>query len=779
MSSIGTTVSGIIRGGMTLWNRIKNPQTETIKLVIKSLKKGAEQYRDYLTTKVEQDDLSESVYWEERELRKFFEKKYAENKLFGFHTCDAKELAQEIERYFILSNHHLTDYEKISLVEKVILNSQKYYILTQTNDNKSMEFLQLRGDIKMEQILQVISLLPSMQKDIEIIKQKVTVSEQSKAEVVEVVKDFSYYCNLCVQLYEERNYSLCLATIHETLRTHLTTEQYISLLFLESGIYYNQFNYDLALECIFKIEDKVTDDISDAFTASILGQKGSIYSEKGAKEGNRALVRLGIDCFEQQLSIHTLNDSKDNTIGLIYYNLGTSYLSIIDSQSDINSCIEYFELAFEMLPDNAEIMKNLGTAYGIAHQHEKEIEMYQKALEANPELFETLCAMGMVYYRYYQDPEEASKYYQRAVRSREEIIRFPYAYYWLGKCYFEVGHKEKAKTAIEEGLRIAPTLEPLIELKIDVLYALLQEKHDKYLPEFIQYINKLYPTPTEESSSKLLSAMILNSKYDNARDLLSTLPESIKESEMLIPSYFIWAFNLMDFNDFEGAYQVINNINPEKITEEIKSFKYVYHYITALCLSGLQRHEEAIYHLESIHGEGSIFQAVDSHCMLGDAYLKIEEYDKARVHFQKAKSIVGEVNTNMDIEYGLFQAYLGLERVRPAKVSFMKIVDLITFPYVSNVIKNEKDKNFESAVDKRISEMIVSMYRLALLEVRLKIADDTATIQPDRKEIMKHLDPLLQYFSKKVTRTVFNFDKFAMDYLLAQIGEKQSNDRKA
>ncbi|WP_282939910.1 tetratricopeptide repeat protein [Paenibacillus sp. RC67] len=773
MISVGATVGAIIRGSMTLWNKMKNPQSATLSLIVKSLNKGASHYREYLSTKTEQDGIQESVYWEEKGLKQFFEKEYSENKRFGFHTYDAKKLANEIEQYFILSNHNLTEYEKISFVEKVISYSQSQYILAQTNENKSMALLQLRGELNVEQILQVVSQLPSIQKDVESIKQKLITSEHSQAN--EVVKDFTYYYTLCIELYTDRNYPACLSLIQEAITTHLSTEQYISLLFFESSIYYNQFNYDLALECILRIEDRINNEISDAFTASILANKGSIYSEKGAMEGNKKLVHLAIECFEKQLHMIMVDETNNKSLGRIYYNLGTSYLSIIETQNDIDSCIEYFELAFEMLPENAEVMKNLGTAYGMNHQHEKEIEMYELALDANPELFEALCALGMVYYRYYHNPEEASKYFQKAVRQRLEVVRFPYVYYWLGKCYFETDHKEKARAAIEEGLRIAPTLEYLIELKSDILYSLLQDKPQTYLSEFTQFINRMYPVPTEESSSKLLAALLLNAKYEEAYEVLSTLSESIKESVSLMPSYFMWAFNLINNNDFEGAYQIINNINPKKFYDEINSFKYVYHFIIALSLSGLQRHEEAVVHLEAIHVEDSIFQPVETHCLLGSEFLEIEEYDTARVHFQKAKGLMGEENTNMDIEYGLFQAYLGLERVRPAKASIFKMIDLLAIPYVGNILT--KEINPESTLENRMSEIFSSMTRLALLEVRLKIKDNKTTVRSEdlEKEMMRHSKPLLQYFSEKITGTAFNFDKITRDYFLSKIEDIESN----
>ncbi|MNW37252.1 Tetratricopeptide repeat protein [compost metagenome] len=776
MNGISGAIGAIVKGGTALWNRVKNPQTETIKLIIKSLNKGTMHYARYLSTKIEQDEFEKTIYWEEKKLKQYFDKKYSEDRRFGFHTVEAKDLAKDIEHYLILSNHHFTQEEKISHVEKIIFQSQREYIIEQPNDKKSLGLLQLRTEIKIEEIVQSLSLLTTIQEGL---LEQLQLPRLEDGQEMDVIKDFRYYYNLCIKFFEKNNYSECLTVIQEALNLELSTEQCISLNFFETSIYYNQFNYDLALERILEIEDKFDREISDKFIANILGQKGSIYSEKGVKENNSGLVRIGIQCFEEQLNLLDVEEEQNSKLGYIYYNLGTSYLSILETQNDIDCCIKYFELAHKMLPENPEVMKNLGTAYGYNLQHEQEIEMYELALAAKPDLFEALCAMGMVYYIYYNEPEEAIRYYGKAVEQRDQCIRFPHAYYWLGKCYFEINLNEEAITTINEGLRVAPTQEHLLQLKSEVLYRLLQEKAEKYLPEYFQFMNKLYPEPTEESASKLIAALLLNHKIEEAQELLATFPKAIRESKELMPSYFMWAFNCVEKNDYQAAYQVIQNINPDKFDEEIKPFKDCYHYIMALCLGGLDKNEDVVEHLEIILAEGSIFTQVETHSLLGEAYLKIENFNNARIHYHRAKSIVGEDNTNLDIEFGLFQTYLGLKRVRPARTALYKMIDLLSVPYAGRILstkdvngtKSQPESESESIIDTRMLEIISGIQQLAYLEVEHKFKEAVSALPEEElaKELERYREPLIRYFTSKLTVTMVNFNSTVAEDFLSKV----------
>ncbi|MEK5466275.1 tetratricopeptide repeat protein [Paenibacillus sp. FSL R7-0210] len=777
MSGITGALGTLVKSGAALWNRIKNPQTETIKLIIKSLNKGTKHFLSYLSTKTEQDEFEKTIYWEEEKLKQYFEKKYSEDRGFGFHIVKAEDLAKDIEPYLILSNHHLTLEEKTAHVEKIIFQSQREYIIKQSNDNKTLGYLDLRGKIKIEKIIEMVSLLPSIQEDLEQIKQQLDIIEDGQER--EGVKDYRYYYKLCIQLFEEGNYLDCLSTVQIALRLELSTEQYIFMKFIETSIYYNQFNYDLALSRILEIENKFDYEISNEFVINILGQKGSIYSEKGVKEKNAGLVRLGIECFEEQLTLIDAEEEQESKLGYIYYNMGTSYLSILETQNDIDCCIRYFELAHELLPGNAEVMKNLGTAYSFNHQYEQEIEMYEKALVVNPELFEALCAMGMVYYAYLNQPEEAIKYYSKAIKQREQCIRFPYAYYWIGKCYFEMNLNEDAITTINDGLGVAPTLEHLLHLKSEVLYKLLQENSGKYLSEYFQVMKRLYPEPTEESASKLIAALLLCNKDEEAQQLLFTFSKEIREGKEMMPSYFMWTFKCIEKNDFDEAYQVIQNINPDIFDEEIKPFKDYYHFIMAKCLGGLDRSEEGIKHLEILHDEASIFTPVQTHSLLGGEYNKVEDFNNARIHFQRAKSILGENNTDMDIEYGLFQAYLGLKRVRPAKLAMFRMIDLISVPYVGGALfdrdvnepKLKSEAESESTAIIRVAEIMMGIEQLAYLQVDIKHKESLAELPEAElvQEINRFCEPLVHYFSNKLVSTTLNFNAAVAEGFLSKM----------
>ncbi len=145
-------------------------------------------------------------------------------------------------------------------------------------------------------------------------------------------KGFQSLYTDCILLYNRKEYNSLIGLLEQALNnTELNNEERIALFFLQSGVYYNQYNYDVAYEKLICIED-LDLDRNTQLKLSYLALKGSVLSEKGLKESNTQLTKLGTQCFEQQLQLVQADECDNHLLWSIYYNLGTSYMSVIEKK---------------------------------------------------------------------------------------------------------------------------------------------------------------------------------------------------------------------------------------------------------------------------------------------------------------------------------------------------------------------------------------------------------------------------------------------------------------
>ncbi|MEN8262956.1 MAG: tetratricopeptide repeat protein [Nitrospirota bacterium] len=113
---------------------------------------------------------------------------------------------------------------------------------------------------------------------------------------------------------------------------------------------------------------------------------------------------------------------------------------------------ELFQKAVEINPDSAEAHYNLGVAYGNLGMFQKAVKAYKRAVDLDPGHEKAYCNLGIVY-------EEAGNY-KEAIEVYEKAIRMNPGsadlYLNLGITYGRSGMNRKAVDALKISVRIAP-----------------------------------------------------------------------------------------------------------------------------------------------------------------------------------------------------------------------------------------------------------------------------------------------------------------------------------
>lgn len=734
--NIGTVVSTAAKITYTAWNHFRSSKNGYINAIIRCLSKATQEQYEYLRNKITNyTGLPDSrlIYWETKSLKRFFKTKFSKG--FVFHSYDSKQLAKEIEPYFILSGHTLSDMEKQRIVQNIIISAQQVYQEEQTMDPKVINFIGMQYGVMIKNILDFVSDLPELTKKLDQLKQNIIHTQEN-----DDFSDFLTMYRQCVSLYESEDYLECLYRVNNFLTKYEPSiEEKIALILLEVGAYYQQYNYDMAYQRLLLIEDEAIK-INDNLSLKFYGIKGTILSEKGTKESNNELKKKAIVCFEHQLY---LIDNEINNLSLveIYYNLGTTYSNLAENEECIQKAIEYFELALELDNTKPELFKNLGTVYGLAHRHDEEVECYKRALDINPSLFEGLCAMAFVERKYYNNAEKAIDYYKRALKQESELIRFPSVFYWMADAYLELDNLEDALISIEKGLKYEPTSLYMIEKKIDILYELQINNPKKYAQPYIDFILTNFSNINDVIASKIVMAYLFAEEFTKAEDFLGTLADEVRMSTSLHECYFYWASMMISTEQDEKAGEIVDTyIDLE--TLENHRHKSFYYYIKGMASSNAGNFYDALSHYLNLLVYNNIFKPHEVLNFIGQTYLYLEDYNQSRIYYRKAQKEAGD--SLFDIELGLCKAYIGLKRIKPAIVSLKEMarISALHFVTVKN-LKNRNQLNNKDLLDEcrmnDINSCIIEIYLLEFKERLFEQLGKLAENEEDRESIVEKL----------------------------------------
>lgn len=148
-----------------------------------------------------------------------------------------------------------------------------------------------------------------------------------------------------------------------------------------------------------------------------------------------------------------LNDKKINLVingflGDIYY-----------KKNDIEKSIEYYKIAINIEPNSRVLLNNLAYVYmDKTDSLNKALELVNMSLELNKEYGNAYGTKGLILYKK-KDYKEAIENFQKAIKFIPEDDKKTIAedYYNLGRCYFELRDKNKARLNFKKSLDLNST----------------------------------------------------------------------------------------------------------------------------------------------------------------------------------------------------------------------------------------------------------------------------------------------------------------------------------
>lgn len=642
----------------SFYERLRKPDDSLTKNVIKVINKATSEKRkeySYIPKKA----------WDVNELKNYLEEAQKQNKRFIFFNSNPESIVEEIESFFVQLK--TDEKSRIELIVSIIKLAQHYFSVVIVDDKKLKDFIGIRSIPQLETLIET--------------------SENIIEEKNDITTDFGDLYKEIIIHYKKEEYKDSLISIY-LAQTNIELDEIetLALKLIEISIYYNQFEYKKAYNEIIKIEDRIPENISFQF----LSIKGSILSEMGTLEGDQKLIKLAIEVFEKQLVAldRTEEDNGDSLYGA-YYNLGTSYMGLTELiNEEISISIEYFEAALELNNRNAELHKNLGTAYAYAHRYKDEVKCYERALELNPNLFEALCAMGYVKLYYYEDYNGAVKHYKKAFHDKENIHRSMTLFLHYASAYLQQKENKKALNVVNNGLKFFPTSNPLIEQKVEILVALQREKPKEYTSSLVEYISENFSPINGHYAEKIASAYFFAKDFRKLDDIINEWSKDVKTSHELFFIYHVYAGKLIEAKKNDKAKYIVQLLNNLDINKSEDPFIInLYSFMIGNLYSELEMFQKALKSYKDIDlsnvNEDFKFGVQVSK---GITLLELESYREARIYFNKARKINPD---NFELVDGLFQANIGLGQTALAEKSLMKMADIASIVIVNEIVSKE------------------------------------------------------------------------------------------
>jgi tetratricopeptide (TPR) repeat protein len=193
------------------------------------------------------------------------------------------------------------------------------------------------------------------------------------------------------------------------------------------GIVYSQMDKDsMAVQTYLKAIEIDPEDIK---MKTVLG---SLYYKNGEYEN-------AIDIFQKVVEKADPN-SKEYVDAMI--SMAFSYDFLGESDKAKNTYLS----ALEKVPNNKDIIFNLGRLNFMQKNYEEAIENFKKVLEADPEDFESYLNIGNAYLQL-EKFKESIPFYQKAIEFKPDNAN---AWNNLGVAYVRAGDTEKGKEAFDK-----------------------------------------------------------------------------------------------------------------------------------------------------------------------------------------------------------------------------------------------------------------------------------------------------------------------------------------
>ncbi len=124
-----------------------------------------------------------------------------------------------------------------------------------------------------------------------------------------------------------------------------------------------------------------------------------------------------IQAFEQALRLDSGYSEANNNLGITYREAGKFYG---EQKGDLDKALTYLSKAYEMRPDDYEVLRLLGVAYGVGGNSEKAVEFFTKALALQPDNADALFNLGVAWINAGQQ-EKGLEFIQKAKEIKPDI----------------------------------------------------------------------------------------------------------------------------------------------------------------------------------------------------------------------------------------------------------------------------------------------------------------------------------------------------------------------
>lgn len=267
---------------------------------------------------------------------------------------------------------------------------------------------------------------------------------------------------------------------------------------------YQTFRYDDALAAINKAIDLAPGSMQ------MQNIRACILTESGIERGDLERIREARQIFSDLLG--------SNQSGLLHYN----YANALGALGDHEQAVIHYRMAVELEPSDAQIWKNLATAYHEVGRHDDEMKCFDIAISLEPDMPQALMSKGVSLMVDLDKPQEGATLMERALEvSRDLGLRWPHAWYWLGEAYLRMGNFEKSLKWIAEGLLHSPGHAGLRQLQARV-YSEIWRKDDTRKEESMDYFrNLLAKEPSYFAArAELAKILELSGNLDGAWSLI-------------------------------------------------------------------------------------------------------------------------------------------------------------------------------------------------------------------------------------------------------------------
>jgi len=204
-----------------------------------------------------------------------------------------------------------------------------------------------------------------------------------------------------------------------------------------------------------------------------MNSEATRYNVKGCIFYNEGNYDKAIECFKRALEIET-----DKTVR---QNLGNAY----HAKKDYDKAIDYFKRALEIEPNNASIQKSLGNAYYSKEDYDKAIECFEKAAILAPEQAEIFSDLGCAYY----GKKNYAKAIDCLQKVLSMDPNSQVANMYLGIIYRATKNYDKALEYFEKSAEIEPE-EPSYCDAIGNIYHVIKKDYDKAIEWYEKALNR-------------------------------------------------------------------------------------------------------------------------------------------------------------------------------------------------------------------------------------------------------------------------------------------------